>query len=988
MSIPNHPYQNPYGPLDPAEVPNDLHRRPAAPLPSNPLSFGQLPFRRDDQHPPAFYPGDSPPSALLPLRARDFFGPGRPGDSSLPPLLPPPRISERPASYARDRAPASSLSAYSIDAFAHRPLPVNESSTLRRLPPPLADPITSGSGRPPSLHQHPQKYSLEPYPPPHQPPYQQTYHHGSSDLRPSSSALPPGLSSYTLAAARPSGPAAGDGLHSSPPASWSTLAQYAAPAPRSGREPLHPINLADPRDAFEAPSQHRAAGPGIFSALQPPQTSASYSGTRSDWTDVYPDPHSQSQLRNQAISQVPPSWSTKSLAHDSARPPAPHPSTVSDPQSDVRPTLAHAARTSPPDAAYLGAEVPGSASTKSDPPGGVESAPRKNKFEEALLCRGCNQKKGQAFLFGKASGAFVSHSIISQFDCVSCHQASNGTAPSQAVPQDLNQDHGLDDPDRSGQPLASRLIGASKRKRKYEHDQDQYFTCDVCKKAFGFGRVAIEEESLRSKKNAVGIELVCDPCTTKYKFCSNCGGGGHWRTGKWRPAELFGYARRTCRLPHDRIGEVNEIEYVTWALPLTANVQSQTITGLSSDQDFMQWQRQLLLEQMHGIWTDVGLLRLGQSRVMEHFESFSTFEKITERLDAMWIRDILPLLTQRKDNQKGYLTIAFIPELISRKQRYRAEKAQREKTLSAMASSSSSSLASSSSAGSLLLGPSSSSSSSSAVGLSAANKGRKSHDKIIGGFCTGNWRQTEGTFQLTHRVDKRLEDPGGMMVPLLQRMMKQFMRDEEQARHEAAGGKIFPVCKYAWFVSRKSSDLTSAIFGDDTESDAQSGVATEHSGDMQPICSEPEVPGLPSQATAQPTTTTTTSTTTVAALASDNDDAGQSQGPSELPRSTPSSLKKPVPQRIASGAPAAHATMPPTANESNLAKTFVDPYRIQLRRQGFLPLQEYRLRHPEADDYTFEDDSYPPEVLHNFDIFVVEIAKFVDYLDSAVSMMV
>ncbi|RKO89315.1 hypothetical protein BDK51DRAFT_27866, partial [Blyttiomyces helicus] len=45
-----------------------------------------------------------------------------------------------------------------------------------------------------------------------------------------------------------------------------------------------------------------------------------------------------------------------------------------------------------------------------------------------------------------------------------------------------------------------------------------------------------------------------------------CGGGSRFRTGKWRPKELFEDGRRTCSLSHRRIGK-SKIEFQTLALP-------------------------------------------------------------------------------------------------------------------------------------------------------------------------------------------------------------------------------------------------------------------------------------------------------------------------------------------------------------------------------------------------------------------------------------
>ncbi|KAJ3412461.1 hypothetical protein HDV05_000715 [Chytridiales sp. JEL 0842] len=50
------------------------------------------------------------------------------------------------------------------------------------------------------------------------------------------------------------------------------------------------------------------------------------------------------------------------------------------------------------------------------------------------------------------------------------------------------------------------------------------------------------------------LEPICTTCFTQFAFCTECGGGGRYRTGKWRPRGLFRKGRRTCSLSHVRVG--------------------------------------------------------------------------------------------------------------------------------------------------------------------------------------------------------------------------------------------------------------------------------------------------------------------------------------------------------------------------------------------------------------------------------------------------
>ncbi|KAJ3125048.1 hypothetical protein HK100_011014 [Physocladia obscura] len=66
------------------------------------------------------------------------------------------------------------------------------------------------------------------------------------------------------------------------------------------------------------------------------------------------------------------------------------------------------------------------------------------------------------------------------------------------------------------------------------------------------------------------VSLICNSCHTKYLFCSECGGGGKSRTGKYRPRALFPANRRTCSLPHIRIG-TTPVSHRVIEAPLSSN---------------------------------------------------------------------------------------------------------------------------------------------------------------------------------------------------------------------------------------------------------------------------------------------------------------------------------------------------------------------------------------------------------------------------------
>ncbi|KAJ3132462.1 hypothetical protein HK100_005263, partial [Physocladia obscura] len=112
------------------------------------------------------------------------------------------------------------------------------------------------------------------------------------------------------------------------------------------------------------------------------------------------------------------------------------------------------------------------------------------------------------------------------------------------------------------------VVQSRKRARKVNED-GKAVHCDVCQTHIGSGGVQVvksetDEQSKRHcsgksasarKSDKFSVEVVCACCRDAYGFCTECGGGGKYRTGKYRPFELFQDGRRTCSLPHFRLGE-------------------------------------------------------------------------------------------------------------------------------------------------------------------------------------------------------------------------------------------------------------------------------------------------------------------------------------------------------------------------------------------------------------------------------------------------
>ncbi|KAJ3215554.1 hypothetical protein HDU67_000275 [Dinochytrium kinnereticum] len=139
-------------------------------------------------------------------------------------------------------------------------------------------------------------------------------------------------------------------------------------------------------------------------------------------------------------------------------------------------------------------------------------------------------------------------------------------------------------PSNSSQSVATRVGAGSKggeREDGYEHEDVNMTSWSV--PDFGVEVICFECFTDYSKFIRVfttvkfiyvyALNSIFDTITTnviylKSEFCSKCGGGGIWRSGRWRPHQLFHQDRKTCRLPHIRPGPPTDYRYVIYRIPV------------------------------------------------------------------------------------------------------------------------------------------------------------------------------------------------------------------------------------------------------------------------------------------------------------------------------------------------------------------------------------------------------------------------------------
>ncbi|KAI8815385.1 hypothetical protein BJ742DRAFT_864603 [Cladochytrium replicatum] len=230
---------------------------------------------------------------------------------------------------------------------------------------------------------------------------------------------------------------------------------------------------------------------------------------------------------------------------------------------------------------------------------------KRKMLEDLLHCRKCGQLSATLIMHAEGGvwNVVPNGGLLINCLCTQC-------LPGEAGASDLIQDT-----DEASAGTAS-VSGTSAGKRK-RITSDESLECEVCKQRFCSGLIRYvdgglaEECGLTVEKGYDGaagpndkpglsalitsqsrrkhqggaqrsdfkIEIVCTPCRSKYRFCTECGGGGKYRTGKYRPTELFIGSRRTCLLSHVRLGGASSVSIVVYeasGTPISTQVLDET----------------------------------------------------------------------------------------------------------------------------------------------------------------------------------------------------------------------------------------------------------------------------------------------------------------------------------------------------------------------------------------------------------------------------
>ncbi|KAM0790485.1 hypothetical protein ACM66B_003360 [Microbotryomycetes sp. NB124-2] len=201
-------------------------------------------------------------------------------------------------------------------------------------------------------------------------------------------------------------------------------------------------------------------------------------------------------------------------------------------------------------------------------------------------CRFCSKKLAKLTLRGP--GTFTSGRHEGVYYCLNCvplpfastkstvvNSLDEEATYSDTLSATVDRLAGMSVEDADPRPPPANRTSAnggitSKKRTKMD---DDVLTCDVCRRDVGTGGLRLVGAA-EGENPEVTIEVLCAHCEARYLRCSDCGGGGGNRgVGRWRAKEMFPEGRRTCGLPHVRIGTLNDMTYDVW--PITTIPRAQ-----------------------------------------------------------------------------------------------------------------------------------------------------------------------------------------------------------------------------------------------------------------------------------------------------------------------------------------------------------------------------------------------------------------------------
>ncbi|KAI9098257.1 hypothetical protein DFS34DRAFT_620147 [Phlyctochytrium arcticum] len=294
------------------------------------------------------------------------------------------------------------------------------------------------------------------------------------------------------------------------------------------------------------------------------------------------------------------------------------------------------------------------------PPTNNRKRRKRDMREVDALCTNCSRRVARLFLHG-TEDQFLDPYVV-QMKCVVCPSATEDGQASTPI-----------EPTPPATAPTSR-----KRKAACLAPETRPVNCEVCKRQAAVGGIwrstdlSANGGADSAKRQATngkpaepvgicrlnppfGVEVVCAPCHEKYTLCSDCGGGGKYRTGKWRPSQLFAANRLTCSLSHERYGAQSSLHTEQWSVVRPG----ETAVPPTMDPQISPEMISVILEACE----DIVLSHSAVAKVMERCPNRSTWEGL-QRIVAHLRKNIDEMLNgEDKDLRPGirrYVNLRWI----------------------------------------------------------------------------------------------------------------------------------------------------------------------------------------------------------------------------------------------------------------------------------------------------------------------------------------
>ncbi|KAJ3191319.1 hypothetical protein HK101_007880 [Irineochytrium annulatum] len=172
-------------------------------------------------------------------------------------------------------------------------------------------------------------------------------------------------------------------------------------------------------------------------------------------------------------------------------------------------------------------------------------------------CKVCGVHLATVKLYGPPR-SFIKP-FTADLTCVACCMASGGSDVISAMERMMSSGY--------------------KRRPKRRANEERPTECNLCRKLIGVGGVRMVVDAVPTSGGAAvdardmrcwvepdfDVEFYCKDCLAAFRFCTSCGAK---KSGKWRPKELFKEGRKTCYLPHIRLGNPSTFRHVVYRCPI------------------------------------------------------------------------------------------------------------------------------------------------------------------------------------------------------------------------------------------------------------------------------------------------------------------------------------------------------------------------------------------------------------------------------------